>query len=132
MTNIRVNEIIATYTAEEQSIIISTMSMFALIQPFGKVPQNDKEFKDFCDETINTWRNDTAKQAEKEAKKAKREREKAEALNMTVEEYRAYKKLQAKIRRYENDVIKAEAEIKKLEKEIEWKKEYIKKMKEEG
>lgn len=131
MTNIKVNEIIATYTAEEQEYITTTMRFAALVGAFG-APQTDEEFKIFCDDTIKAWREDTAKKAEKEAKKAQREQEKAEALGMTVEEYRAHKKLQAKIRRYENEVMKAEADIKKLEEEIAWKKEYIKKLKGEG
>ena len=131
MTNINVNKIIATYTAEEQEYIISTMRFAALIG-ITKAPQTNEEFKAFCDDTIKAWHENTAKKAEKEAKKIKREQEKAKTLGMTIEEYRVHKKLQAKIRRYENEVMKAEAEIKKLEKEIAWKKEYIEKLKKEG
>lgn len=130
MANINVNEIIATYTAEEQEYIINTMKFAALIG-IAKAPHTNEEFKTFCNDTIKAWYENTAKTAEKEAKKIKREQEKAETLGMTVEEYKVHKKLQAKIRRYENEVMKAEAEIKKLEKEIAWKKEYIEKLKKE-
>lgn len=71
--------------------------------------------------------------AEREAKveKAKAEREaktieKARALNMTLEEYKAYKNIQARKKRYTREIAEAEAEIERLKKEIEAKASYIK------
>lgn len=71
--------------------------------------------------------------AEREAKveKAKAEREaktmeKAKALNMTLEEYKAYKSIQAKKKRYTREIAELEAEIENLKKEIEAKSNYIK------
>ena len=60
--------------------------------------------------------------AEREAKTA----EKAKALNMTVEEYKAYKSVQAKKKRYAREITELEAEIENLKKEIETKSNYIK------
>ena len=71
--------------------------------------------------------------AEYEAKmaKAKSEREakiieKAKALNMTLEEYKAYKSIQAKKKRYTREIAELEAEIENLKKKIEAKSNYIK------
>ena len=60
--------------------------------------------------------------AEREAKTA----EKAKALNMTVEEYKAYKSVQAKKKRYAREIVELEAEIENLKEEIERKSNYIK------
>ena len=60
--------------------------------------------------------------AEREAKTA----EKAKALNMTVEEYKAYKSVQAKKKRYAREIAELEAEIENLKKKIEAKSNYIK------
>ena len=60
--------------------------------------------------------------AEREAKTA----EKAKALNMTVEEYKAYKSARAKKKRYAREITELEAEIENLKEEIERKSNYIK------
>lgn len=60
--------------------------------------------------------------AEHEAKTA----EKAKALNMTVEEYKAYKSVQAKKKRYAREIAELEAEIENLKEKIEAKSNYIK------
>ena len=60
--------------------------------------------------------------AEREAKTA----EKAKALNMTVEDYKAYKSVQAKKKRYAREIAELEAEIENLKEEIERKSNYIK------
>ena len=52
--------------------------------------------------------------------------EKAKALNMTVEEYKAYKSVQAKKKRYTREIAELEAEIENLKKKIEAKSNYIK------
>ena len=59
--------------------------------------------------------------AEREAKTA----EKAKALNMTVEEYKAYKSVQAKKKRYAREITELEAEIENLKEKIEIKSNYI-------
>ena len=71
--------------------------------------------------------------AEYEAKKAKikaeheaKTIEKAKALNMTVEEYKAYKSVQAKKKRYAREIAELEAEIENLKEKIEIKSNYIK------
>lgn len=131
MTNIKVNEILANYNDTDREYIIHMMRMMALIG-VGNAPQTDEEFKKFCEGTLEDREEAKAKEEAKRAKKEAREKANAETMGMTIEEYRAYKKLQTKIRRYENEVMKAEADIKKLEEEIAWKKEYIKKLKGEG
>ncbi len=69
------------------------------------------------------------KEAERKAKakinKEAKELEKAEALGLTLEEYREKVKLERKIKRYEN-------EIAELEKELKWRVEYLKKLKAEA
>lgn len=131
MTNINVNRILANYNDIDREYIAHTMRMMALIGA-GNAPQTDEEFKKFCEGALKDREEAKAKEEAKRAKKEAREKANAETMGMTVEEYRAYKKLQTKIRRYENEVMKAEAEIKRLEEEITWKKEYIKKLKGEG
>ena len=71
--------------------------------------------------------------AEYEAKmaKAKSEREakiieKAKALNMTLEEYKLYKSVQTKKKRYAREITELEEEIENLKKKIEAKSNYIK------
>ena len=71
--------------------------------------------------------------AEYEAKMAKaniereaKTMEKAKALNMTLEEYKAYKSVQAKKKRYARVITELEAEIENLKKKIEAKSNYIK------
>ena len=131
MTNIRVNEILANYNDTDREYITHMMRMMALIGA-GNAPQTDEEFKKFCENTLKDRDETKAKEEAKQARKEAREKAKADEMGMTVEEYRAHKKLQAKIRRYENEVEAAKAEIIRLEKAIEWKKEYIKKLKGEG
>lgn len=64
-------------------------------------------------------------EAEREARKVEREAADAAALNMTVEEYREHKKLQAKIRRYEREIADYEREIANLREAIEYRKKWI-------
>lgn len=52
--------------------------------------------------------------------------EKAKALNMTVEEYKAHKSVQAKKKRYAREITELEEEIENLKKKIEAKSNYIK------
>jgi len=131
MMNINVNEILANYNDTDREYITHLMRMMALIGA-GNAPQTDEEFKKFCDDTLKDRDETEAKEKAKQARKEAREKAKADEMGMTIEEYKAHKKLQAKIRRYENEVMNAEAEIKRLEKEIAWKKEYIEKLKKEG
>ena len=131
MTNIKVNEILANYNDTDREYITHMMRMMALIGA-GNAPQTDEEFKRFCEGTLKDRDEAKAKEEAKRAKKEAREKANADMMGMTIEEYRAYKKLQTKIRRYENEVMKEEADIKKLEEEIACKKEYIKKLKGEG
>ena len=44
---------------------------------------------------------------------------------MTVEEYRAWKKLQAKKKRYAREIAEFEKEIEKLQNAIAWKKKFL-------
>ena len=59
--------------------------------------------------------------AEYEAKMAK-----AKALNSAIEEYKTYKSVQAKKKRYVREIAELEAEIENLKKKIETKSNYIK------
>lgn len=64
-------------------------------------------------------------EAEKKARKEAREKEKAEAMGMTLAEYKEYKKAEAKKKRYANEIKKMEAEIERLKEEIAWRKKYL-------
>ena len=65
--------------------------------------------------------------ANKEAAKKQKEIEKAAALGMTEEEYKAYKKEEAKKRRYAREIKEKEEEIAKLQAEIAYRKKYLEK-----
>lgn len=65
--------------------------------------------------------------ANKEAAKKQKEIEKAAALGMTEEEYKAYKKEEAKKRRYAREIKEKEEEIAKLKAEIAYRKKYLEK-----
>lgn len=67
-----------------------------------------------------------AKMAKIKAEHEAKTIEKAKALNMTVEEYKAYKSVQAKKKRYAREITELEEEIENLKKEIEAKSNYIK------
>lgn len=69
-------------------------------------------------------REEAERKAKVKASKEAKELEKAEALGLTLEEYREKVKLERKIKRYEN-------EIAELEKELKWRVEYLKKLKAE-
>jgi len=125
MTNeIHVNEILANYTEEEQKIIAFTIQINAFVG-IGKAPQTDKEFKKFCDETLAEKKAEKEKEERTKQRKIENEKRRAEENGMTVEEYRAYKKLQAKKKRYAKEIAEFEKEIEKLQKAIAWKKKFI-------
>lgn len=125
MTNeIHVNEILATYTEEEQKIIAFTIQINAFVG-IGRAPQTDEEFKKFCDETLAEKKAEKEKEERTKQRKIENEKRRAEENGMTVEEYRAYKKLQAKKKRYEREIAKFEEEIEKLQKAIAWKKKFL-------
>ena len=65
--------------------------------------------------------------ANKEAAKKQKEIEKAAALGMTEEEYKAYKKEEAKKRRYAREIKEMEEEIAKLKAGIAYRKKYLEK-----
>ena len=67
-----------------------------------------------------------AKMAKIKAEHEAKTMEKAKALNMTVEEYKAYKSVQAKKKRYAREIAELEAEIENLKEKIEIKSNYIK------
>ena len=67
-----------------------------------------------------------AKMAKIKAEHEAKTIEKAKALNMTVEEYKAYKSVQAKKKRYAREIAELEAEREKLKEKIEIKSNYIK------
>ena len=67
-----------------------------------------------------------AKMAKIKAEHEAKTMEKAKALNMTVEEYKAYKSVQAKKKRYAREITELEAEIENLKEKIEIKSNYIK------
>ena len=65
--------------------------------------------------------------ANKEAAKKQKEIEKAAALGMTEEEYKVYKKEEAKKRRYAREIKEMEEEIAKLKAGIAYRKKYLEK-----
>jgi hypothetical protein len=125
MTNeIHVNEILATYTDKEQEVIIFEMRLMSFLG-LGGAPQTDEEFKKFCDKTLAEKKAEKEKEEKAKQRKIDNEKRRAEENGMTVEEYRAYKKLQAKKKRYEREIAKFEEEIEKLQKAIAWKKKFL-------
>ncbi len=62
--------------------------------------------------------NERIKKEQAEVRKTNRELEKANAMDLTLEQYKEYKKEQAKRKRYECEIRKAKEKIKELEKTI--------------
>lgn len=58
-------------------------------------------------------------------KKEEPEKRRAEENGMTVEEYRTYKKVQAKKKKYAKEIAEFEKQIEKLQNAIAWKKKFI-------
>lgn len=121
---IHVNEILATYTEKEQEIIAFEMRFMSFLG-LGGAPQTDEEFKKFCDDTLAKKKAEKEKEEKAKQRKIDNEKRRAEENDMTVEEYRAYKKLQAKKKRYEREIAKFEEEIEKLQNAIAWKKKFL-------
>ena len=125
MTNeIHVNEILATYTDREQEIIAFQMRIMAFLG-LGGAPQTDEEFKKFCDDTLAEKKAEKEKEEKAKQRKIDNEKRRAEENGMTVEEYRAWKKLQAKKKRYAKEIAEFEKEIEKLQNAIAWKKKFL-------
>ena len=72
-----------------------------------------------------------AKEEAAKARKAAREAEKAEAMGMTVEEYKTYKKKVALLKKLPKEITEDENEIKRLTAEIERKKRLMETLKAE-
>ena len=66
-----------------------------------------------------------------EARKAQREAEKAEALGMTMETYKAYKKKVALVKKLPKEIASLEDDIERIKKEIERKARYLEELKKE-
>ena len=121
---IHVNEILATYTDKEQEIIAFEMNLMAFLG-LGGVPQTDEEFKKFCDDTLAEKKAEKEKEERAKQRKIDNEKRRAEENGMTVEEYRTWKKVQAKKKKYAKEIAEFEKEIKKLQNAIAWKKRFI-------
>ena len=121
---VHVNEILATYTKEEQEIIAFQMRIMAFLG-LGGAPQTDEEFKKFCDDTLAEKKAEKEKEEKAKQRKIDNEKRRAEENGMTVEEYRAWKKLQAKKKRYAKEIAEFEKEIEKLQNAIAWKKKFL-------
>ena len=124
--------ILTTYNEEDYNYIVDIIKFCAVFGSYEKVPETEEEFKNFCEECLNKRDKQRKKEEEAKAKKEEREKEKAVKLGMTTEEYKEYKKLQAKKTRYRREIKKAEEEIERLKKEVEWKKDYLKRLEERG
>ena len=72
-----------------------------------------------------------AKEEAAKARKAAREAEKAEAMGMTVEEYKTYKKKVALLKKLPKEITEVENEIKRLTADIERKKRLMETLKAE-
>lgn len=66
-----------------------------------------------------------AKEEAKKANKADKENAKAEAMGLTIEEYKAYKKVEEKKKRYAREIAKMREAIAEMEAEINRKQKYI-------
>ena len=125
MTNeINVNEILNGYTEKEQKIIAFEIQIRALVGG-GRVPQTDEEFKEFCDKVLADRKAEEEKAEKAKHRKIDNEKRRAEENGMTVEEYRTYKKVQAKKKKYAKEIVEFEKQIEKLQNAIAWKKKFI-------
>ena len=124
--------ILATYNEEDRNYIVDIIEFYTIFGSYEKVPETEEEFKNFCEERLSSRDRQREEEKEAKAKKEDKEKEKAAKLGMTAEEYKEYKKLQAKKTRYRREIKKAEEEIERLKKEVEWKKDYLKKLEERG
>jgi hypothetical protein len=77
-------------------------------------------------ETFDEWMaRDAKEKADKKARKDAREAEKAEAMGLTVEEYKRYKKDKTIAKKLPAEIAECEAEIERLKKEIARKRNYL-------
>ena len=118
------------YTAEEKKVLETAMIINAMCGM--PAPTTEKEVENWCDGILKAKAEREQAEAEKKAKAEAREKAKAEAAGKTVEELRAEKKAQAKIRRYEREIKQLEEQMKALEAEKAWRVEYLRKLKGEG
>lgn len=125
MTNINVNEILNGYTEEERKELTNLMFYAEMLHI--SAPQNDEEFKNWCDETLKKHREEEEKKRTQKEKKLANEMKKANEMGLTLDEYKEYKKIRAhfvkhnnKAKDYERWLVeekrKAEYFAKKLEK----------------
>lgn len=118
------------YTTEERKTLETAMIASALCGT--PTPTTEEEIEKWCERTLKARAEAEKKEREKKERAEKKEREKAEAEGKTVEELKAEKKMQTKIKRYEREIRQLEEEIAKMEAEKAWRVEYLKKLKGEG
>ena len=97
---------------------------FALTQTFPLTGNCPKVYE--IPEHTETWADIIRESEEEKAKKEAKEREKAKKAGMSLEEFREFKKLEAKKRRYAREITKMKEEIENLKKEIERKENFLK------
>lgn len=88
--------------------------------------KTEEEIKDERKRRIEIAEEINRKEKEKADRKAKREEEKAQAMNITIEEYKEYKRAKTNRKRYETEIEKAKAKIKEIEKKIPYYEEKMK------
>jgi hypothetical protein len=112
------------YNAEEEKYLLDTMRILAFVGAYCNIT-TDEELKAWCDKKLAEKAEREAKEKEKAERKANKEKENAEALGLTVEEYKRYKKDKAIARKLPKEIEECRAEIENLKKAIARKEKYL-------
>lgn len=122
MTTAEIDKIYATYTDREMEIIRANMIFLSHVN--APAPKTKEELKTFCDKVLSDYAEMKQIEAEKKAKRAEKEKAKAEAMGLTVEEFR-------RLKGKKSAVTRVSREIEELEKELKAKKAYLERVKKE-
>ena len=87
--------------------------------------ESEEEIKQQEEEYKKKEEEEKRKEKEKEEKKRIKEEEKAKSLNLTIEEYKEYKRLERNKKRHESNLRKGYTTIEKMNKQIEYEEKKI-------
>ena len=111
-------------TAEEEKDIRLTLVGLGLTGTICTL-KTDEDFINWVHETLKAIKETKIEKEVKEAKKLEKKINKAKEQGLTLEEYEAIKKKEAKAKRYNAEIKRMEKQIEELQKEIFWRKRKI-------
>ena len=114
MTDIVIN---AKYTEEEKELIRIRAIGKALVGA-DDAPETQEEFDAWCEKVVEEKRAEIAKAEQRKANRIKNEIDRANALGLTVEEYREYRKCETNLKKNMEMIRKYEKELAACKKKV--------------